>query len=520
MTLYNHEEVERALITELLNDYKRDLVYGEKDVCTPSEGPIKKFEEHKTLNVRKKCKVQQKQHLNLEELCLSEHPALRFPFDYAQEFGLDTLEEFCHLQEFLFNNGKYQLVPVKKNGDCLFAAFRKGLKCPKGFTNTHLRRHLIMELVKNKEFFYNYLKDPIRNGYSIYDPEDSEKPGPFSFQSYLQYMLKKGSWGDAPMIAVMSMLFGVSITVVDAVSLSETKFRHNHPLKTVDMVLVFCGGNHYVAAVKPKKLAVDPPQQFNYSYAAEEASVYSDEEDCEYKEVVKVAKEKAFLLSSWASQFDEARERLKTFYHLDPCRVLSKTPCEDKAVSATCTDFMDSSLTGNEDSVICEGGVPVKKEDSSDITSELGSVATHDYTKVDDHVSVDDIEEITCSLDNFTVSEVGGNASGNYTLSQLTDQNTKVTKHYCEDCKKYFSQKHTLDNHRKTQHFEGFVVMCTICGKTFPSTGKLNEHLESHFSLEQKMQSGLQCPYCFKLYTAKRNCKTHMKGCKAKPLAM
>ena len=60
----------------------------------------------------------------------------------------------------------------------------------------------------------------------------------------------------------MSMRWQITITVVHAGSseedeygqkkdpLRESRVRHNRPLEEVDLVLVYCGNNHYVGASK------------------------------------------------------------------------------------------------------------------------------------------------------------------------------------------------------------------------------------------------------------------------------
>ena len=42
----------------------------------------------------------------------------------------------------------------------------------------------------------------------------------------------------------------LTITVVHGESLRESRVRHNRPLDEVDLVLVYCGNNHYVGASK------------------------------------------------------------------------------------------------------------------------------------------------------------------------------------------------------------------------------------------------------------------------------
>ena len=78
--------------------------------------------------------------------------------------------------------------------------------------------------------------------------EKQELPGPFSYLGYLKYQLKEGSWGDEIIVAAMSMMWQIPVTIVYAETLTEHRIRHNRLIGKVDMVVVFCGGCHYVGA--------------------------------------------------------------------------------------------------------------------------------------------------------------------------------------------------------------------------------------------------------------------------------
>ena len=78
----------------------------------------------------------------------------------------------------------------------------------------------------------------------------------------MEYVLLDTTWGDELLIVAMSMRWQITITVVHAGSSEEDEYgqkkdpfresrvRHNRPLEEVDLVLVYCGNNHYVGASK------------------------------------------------------------------------------------------------------------------------------------------------------------------------------------------------------------------------------------------------------------------------------
>ena len=79
--------------------------------------------------------------------------------------GCDTPDEFSSLLEYLQLNGGWFPFHVQRWGACQFAAFQQGIDCPMEYTNTHLRRQLVMEMIRYKEFFLPHLTDAISGGY-------------------------------------------------------------------------------------------------------------------------------------------------------------------------------------------------------------------------------------------------------------------------------------------------------------------------------------------------------------------
>ena len=180
--------------------------------------------------------------------------------------GCNTPDEFSSLLEYLQLNGGWFPFHVQRRGACQFAAFRRGIDCPMEYTNTHLRHQLVMEMIRYKEFFLPHLTDAISGGYGgklladEYARRDRaglltaaarqayEEPGPFSYLTYLEYILKRDSWGDEITLVVLSMVFQLRITVVTVPSLHGDPIRHINSLDKSDIVLLRSGGNHYLSA--------------------------------------------------------------------------------------------------------------------------------------------------------------------------------------------------------------------------------------------------------------------------------
>ena len=73
------------------------------------------------------------------------------------------------------------------------------------------------------------------------------EPGPFSYLTYLEHILKHDSRGDEIMLVVLSMVFQLCITVVTIPSLHGDPIHHINTLEKSDIVLLHSGGNHYLS---------------------------------------------------------------------------------------------------------------------------------------------------------------------------------------------------------------------------------------------------------------------------------
>ena len=182
-------------------------------------------------------------------------------------FGCTTPSQYFRLCEYLTLNGGFEPVQVQARGACMFASFRRQIDCPEEYTNTHLRRQIVMELATHSEFFFPRLKLGIAGQYGavrltkeVYDAKCKDgtiteyekttynEPGPFSYVSYLEFMLKSSTWGDEMMLMVLGMIFQLRVTMLNVTTLIATRYRHNEPVAKSDILMLLAGGNHYMAA--------------------------------------------------------------------------------------------------------------------------------------------------------------------------------------------------------------------------------------------------------------------------------
>ena len=69
-------------------------------------------------------------------------------------YGLANQEQLSRLVEYLHLNGGYELVPVQNRDSCTFAAIRRGVDVPRAYTNTYMRRQIVMFVLQNVQFFF------------------------------------------------------------------------------------------------------------------------------------------------------------------------------------------------------------------------------------------------------------------------------------------------------------------------------------------------------------------------------
>jgi hypothetical protein len=121
---------------------------------------------------------------------------------------------------------------------------------PEDYTPDHLRVLVIYWMASHPDVVLRSQAPQIMVMYTGEAAEGEEggqaPPGPFSYQQYLSYMLREGSWGDQVVIMALSMMLGATITIINVDGLYPLGFRHHRSLEDTDIVLIYNGGTHYV----------------------------------------------------------------------------------------------------------------------------------------------------------------------------------------------------------------------------------------------------------------------------------
>ena len=137
---------------------------------------------------------------------------------------------------------------TQQKGACLLHAFRKSIVCPRGFTNTHLRRMVVSFICQNLDFLYPMLRLFIAGNYGhlrlsrtqnehlrdrkLLTPQQREEylePGPFSVITYLENLLKSNFYGEEIVLRILSMMFQVRICVLNSTTFIPIKIMSTRP---------------------------------------------------------------------------------------------------------------------------------------------------------------------------------------------------------------------------------------------------------------------------------------------------
>ena len=177
--------------------------------------------------------------------------------------------QMAQLIAYLRKNGGFELRITQELGNCLYASILRGMSIKKEFSTMHLRRLLVVLLGNYPEFFFNLLKYSLATTYGQDRLDESEiarreksgkikagqsadfrLPGPFSFVTYCKHILQNKSWGDAHILTLISMMWQVTITSLNAETLGEIRIRHDRPIDKADIVIIHAGGDHYMGCGK------------------------------------------------------------------------------------------------------------------------------------------------------------------------------------------------------------------------------------------------------------------------------
>ena len=111
------------------------------------------------------------------------------------------------------------------------------------FTPDYFHKMLAVHYMKHKdendkELFYAVRKSLFAYELPVVEGE-GERPGPFTIEEYIQYIIKDKSWGDVTCLMLLASMWSCRISVVNSTTLGEMRVCHNMELGITDIALVF-----------------------------------------------------------------------------------------------------------------------------------------------------------------------------------------------------------------------------------------------------------------------------------------
>ena len=200
------------------------------------------------------------------------YPAVRMPRELKtqsdccnERYSLTDLEHLMKVKLYLKTHGGWTLMAVKPDGNCLFSSVLAGPDIPEKYKTRLFRNELVVFYSKNARILHKQHSQLLRDQFAGEKSEEGKVFKDFSICSYLHFLLKSGSWGDSVCIDMISRMWGLKITGLDATykhELWERRVRHDLPLEQADVVVLF-SHNHYSAVVRWKKIEAEEPPRID-----------------------------------------------------------------------------------------------------------------------------------------------------------------------------------------------------------------------------------------------------------------
>ena len=147
--------------------------------------------------------------------------------------GLNNQEAYSRLSRYLQSTASLDMIPVEANGDCHFSSVCWVVDCPFEYQTIHLKHQLVMMLANHHNFLFPIFKASIATTYGFprmpeeeylqkyndgmltqEEADDHNMPGLFSYLGYMKALLNNRFWGDEFCLALISMMWQISITVL------------------------------------------------------------------------------------------------------------------------------------------------------------------------------------------------------------------------------------------------------------------------------------------------------------------
>ena len=404
------------------------------------------------------------------------------------------------------------------DGNCLLRAV---LKCcdfvdeeeGKKYGHHQLRLQVIEHMVTYRGELFKELKEDIRLTYGALEDADENGQG-YSYHSYLKTMCRDMEWCDQIIIKAISSMWGAKITVLNADTLYENKYRHDGDPQDADICLLYNGSylhGHYLACVRTNGtnfLLGVPELAEGYNRVEDRIErrmrndyMWAEEGD---EEIMAIPVSLYASLLNKAEKYDQLIAKMKE---------VEGEPSRSTGGALPRLPQIPSNIGGGGDPPgpppPPQGGSGAAKvrRDPGDPTTRKkgGSVYEAEKDFLPEELGNDVSVCPRCHLDQVTHSNL---------MSHVKKFHKDIYNFLCKKCDRGFMSKAGLNMHKATHKTTKIPCEVEGCETKCSTTKSLKQHMRI-FHPEGGRKEWV-CPFgdCGKTFQTKSNWQQHKKSCK------
>ena len=185
-----------------------------------------------------------------------------------RQWQASQISSYTRYVKVIFTGRELELQFVEGNGNCLPNSILKQVNFTMDpgsdllYTQTYLRRQVIMHLIANWEVSGEEIKENIKISYGHPDSivsglqikkvsghgKQRKEEYRYSFMDWCKYILRDGAWCNESFMRLVASMSGCKISVLWSDSLHSTMYRYEGSFHLADMILMYNGSpvkGHY-----------------------------------------------------------------------------------------------------------------------------------------------------------------------------------------------------------------------------------------------------------------------------------
>ena len=402
------------------------------------------------------------------------------------------------------------------------------------YSHHQFRLAVVNHFVDYREKLFEEVKEDIRMSYGALEDVESET-GSMSYKTYLQYMMKNGTWGDTIVLKGIASMWAAKLTVFHADTLTQTKFRHTGDPFVADICVLFNGSytrGHYSSIVRSdgRNFIIGTPK-LHESYNRKQDRVERiirreyDWQETGESEMMAIPIDLYRQMLHKCEQFDKmaaiAKEKEAAGAQLPPLPSLDQqepsrgdtTGKRKKKDDTTTTTSSSDDEEGGDDG---EGGKKKKKKKKRDPSDPKTRKRKGGKFAAEEKIPEQELSrDVTvcprCKIDKKSHSAL---------LSHIQKFHEDSFNFLCKTCDRGFMTRRGWKNHRKSHKIEDSdMLKCDVegCESKFTTIESKKGHMRKYHPKGGPYEKECQFKGCKKVFYTKSNYDQHIKSCKKNP---